>query len=43
MKKLHVIVLIPITSEAANLPFKHQWIFILDADQVPPPKAESEF
>jgi glycosyltransferase involved in cell wall biosynthesis len=26
-----------------NLPFKHDWVFILDADEVMPPEAESEF
>ena len=26
-----------------NLPFKHEWIFILDADEVLPPEAEAEF
>ena len=26
-----------------NLPFKHEWIFILDADEVLPPDAEAEF
>ena len=26
-----------------NLPFKHEWVFILDADEVLPPDAESEF
>ncbi len=26
-----------------NLPFKHEWIFILDADEVLPAEAESEF
>lgn len=26
-----------------NLPFKHQWVFILDADEVMPPEAENEF
>ena len=26
-----------------NLPFKHEWVFILDADEVLPPEAESEF
>lgn len=25
-----------------NLPFRHEWIFILDADEVLPPEAESE-
>lgn len=25
-----------------NLPFKHQWVFILDADEVLPPEAEAE-
>src|SRR6185436_986199 len=26
-----------------NLPFKHEWVFILDADEVLPPEAEGEF
>ena len=26
-----------------NLPFKHDWVFILDADEVLPPQAEAEF
>lgn len=26
----------------ANLPFSHQWVFILDADEVLPPEAEQE-
>jgi len=26
-----------------NLPFKHEWVFILDADEVLPPEARSEF
>ncbi len=26
-----------------NLPFKHEWVFILDADEVMPPEAENEF
>jgi glycosyltransferase involved in cell wall biosynthesis len=26
-----------------NLPFKHEWVFILDADEVMPPQAEAEF
>jgi glycosyltransferase involved in cell wall biosynthesis len=26
-----------------NLPFKHEWVFILDADEVMPPAAEAEF
>jgi len=26
-----------------NLPFKHEWVFILDADEVLPPGAEAEF
>lgn len=26
-----------------NLPFKHEWVFILDADEVMPPEAETEF
>lgn len=26
-----------------NLPFKHEWIFILDADEVLPPETEAEF
>ena len=26
-----------------NLPFKHDWVFILDADEVLPPGAETEF
>jgi len=26
-----------------NLPFKHEWVFILDADEVLPPEAEDEF
>src|SRR3954466_14522977 len=26
-----------------NLPFKHEWVFILDADEVLPPTAEQEF
>lgn len=26
-----------------NLPFKHEWVFILDADEVMPPETESEF
>jgi glycosyltransferase involved in cell wall biosynthesis len=26
-----------------NLPFRHEWIFILDADEVLPPEAELEF
>ena len=26
-----------------NLPFKHEWVFILDADEVLPQEAESEF
>jgi len=26
-----------------NLPFKHEWVFILDADEVLPPSAEEEF
>src|SRR5687767_14135143 len=26
-----------------NLPFKHQWVFILDADEVLPPETEAEF
>jgi len=26
-----------------NLPFKHEWVFILDADEAPPPEAEEEF
>src|ERR1700722_13664742 len=25
-----------------NLPFKHEWVFILDADEVMPPEAEAE-
>src|ERR1041385_8647085 len=25
-----------------NLRFKHEWVFILDADEVPPPEAEEE-
>src|SRR4051794_23242858 len=25
-----------------NLPFKHEWVFILDADEVLPPEAEVE-
>jgi glycosyltransferase involved in cell wall biosynthesis len=27
----------------AQLPFKHEWVFILDADEVMPPEAEAEF
>lgn len=27
----------------ANLPFRHEWVFILDADEVLHPEAESEF
>src|ERR1700712_4088520 len=27
----------------ANLPFRNEWIFILDADEVLPPEAEAEF
>lgn len=27
----------------ANLPFRHEWVFILDADEVLPPEAEEEF
>ena len=27
----------------ANLPFRHDWVFILDADEVLPPEAEAEF
>jgi glycosyltransferase involved in cell wall biosynthesis len=27
----------------AQLPFKHEWVFILDADEVMPPEAEEEF
>lgn len=26
-----------------NLPFKHEWVFILDADEVLPPEAHAEF
>ena len=26
-----------------NLPFKHEWVFILDADEVMPPSTEAEF
>ena len=26
-----------------NLPFSHEWVFILDADEVLPPEAEAEF
>jgi len=26
-----------------NLPFSHEWVFILDADEVMPPEAETEF
>jgi glycosyltransferase involved in cell wall biosynthesis len=26
-----------------NLPFRHEWVFILDADEVLPPEAEQEF
>ena len=26
-----------------NLPFSHEWVFILDADEVMPPEAEAEF
>jgi len=26
-----------------NLPFKHEWVFILDADEVLPPETETEF
>lgn len=26
-----------------NLPFQHEWVFILDADEVLPPEAEGEF
>lgn len=26
-----------------NLPFKHEWVFLLDADEVMPPGAEAEF
>ena len=26
-----------------NLPFKHEWVFILDADEVLPPEARTEF
>lgn len=26
-----------------NLPFQHEWVFILDADEVLPPQAEAEF
>ncbi len=26
-----------------NLPFRHEWVFILDADEVLPPSAEAEF
>ncbi len=26
-----------------NLPFRHEWVFILDADEVLPPAAEAEF
>src|SRR5579859_4148737 len=26
-----------------SLPFKHEWVFILDADEVLPPEAEAEF
>jgi len=26
-----------------NLPFKHEWVFILDADEVLPPEAQKEF
>jgi glycosyltransferase involved in cell wall biosynthesis len=26
-----------------NLPFKHEWVFILDADEIMPPSAEAEF
>ncbi len=26
-----------------NLPFEHEWVFILDADEVMPPQAEEEF
>jgi glycosyltransferase involved in cell wall biosynthesis len=26
-----------------HLPFKHEWVFILDADEVMPPEAEEEF
>ena len=26
-----------------NLPFKHEWVFILDADEVLPPQCEDEF
>ncbi len=26
-----------------NIPFKHEWVFIMDADEVLPPEAEQEF
>src|SRR5476651_1913808 len=26
-----------------NLPFKHEWVFLLDADEVMPPESENEF
>src|SRR5580658_10377166 len=26
-----------------NLPFKHEWVFIIDADEALPPEAEEEF
>jgi glycosyltransferase involved in cell wall biosynthesis len=26
-----------------HLPFKHEWVFVLDADEVMPPQAEAEF
>ena len=26
-----------------NIPFRHEWVFILDADEVMPPEAEAEF
>lgn len=26
-----------------NIPFRHEWVFILDADEVLPPEAEAEF
>jgi len=26
-----------------NLPFRHEWVFILDADEVLPPETEAEF
>lgn len=26
-----------------NLPFRHEWVFILDADEILPPEAEAEF